>query len=157
MTMRRISSSCTLLHKWSVVIPFIGLLIAYAHIRQHPFPEDPRFIACFLVFAVAMCAVHVAFSLKLADEVLDAGDRLRVRRRGVEVTIALADIERVWKRWWSNPDQIVLQLRSPGELGERIAFIPQTDLLGFGGKAVLTDLRRRVSEARTRLQPGRRR
>ncbi|MEI2430595.1 hypothetical protein RDV84_15930 [Lysobacter yananisis] len=58
-----------------------------------------------------------------ADEVEIVGNVLRVRRRGEEIRVALADVERVTTRGWTR-SQINLELREPGRFGRTISFFP---------------------------------
>lgn len=87
----------------------------------------------------------------LADEVQDGGDYLLVRKGAIEKRIPLADIFNVSMNQFTNPKRVTLRLRSPGELGDEIAFIPKMPGFGlnpFARNPVVEDLMRRVDQAR---------
>ncbi|QWP74670.1 hypothetical protein J5226_13310 [Lysobacter sp. K5869] len=146
-----ISSRWTPVWKWGGVPPlivFVGSLSAYGW----PPGVDSVETRALMVCACALLLVLVFMSTwNAADEVVDAGDRLKVRLRGVEAIVLLADIEQVSIRNWSNPDRIVLKLRKPGWLGDRIMFIPRGNfwLSRFGGNGVYLDLRERIGRGRS--------
>lgn len=89
---------------------------------------NPPFIV-FLLFPVVM-AVPMYFAVRhfvftLADDVVDLGDALRIRRDGDEVRIALKDIASAKPSRLSNPPRALLTLRqSGGPFGQRIFFLP---------------------------------
>ena len=58
----------------------------------------------------------------LADEVLDAGDALIVRRGGQEERISLSDIKNVSYSRYMNPPQVTLSLRQT-VFGDTICFL----------------------------------
>ncbi|MFD0322804.1 hypothetical protein [Lysobacter gummosus] len=63
-----------------------------------------------------------------ADEVLDLGNRVRVRRGGKVEEIALDDVRSVGMVRSSRPGYVVLYLsRRSRELGDRVMFLPRLD------------------------------
>ncbi|MEH6420235.1 hypothetical protein [Pseudomonas sp. CGJS7] len=119
----------------------------YWRVVRADFPDDQVLLACFAFFTL-LCVGQLVSSWHLADSVDDLGDRLLVRRRGVEISIALNDIERVSKQWFKNPDHIALQLRRPTVFGSRIVFVAaMSPWHGFGENEILVDLRRRIGRA----------
>jgi hypothetical protein len=91
----------------------------------------------------------------LADEVLDAGDHLLVKRRGTEERISIANIMNVSVSSYVNPIRVSLRLVKPGKLGPVIAFTPQAPftLNPFAKNRVAEDLIVRVHRERTRGAP----
>ena len=86
---------------------------------------------------------------ELADEVLDGGDHLIVRKDGIVEHIPLAEIEAVKESIWRRqPPQIELVLKAPGKLGRVIAFVPTNYTLVPLMRSPLTyELRDRVARA----------
>ncbi|MGH8079942.1 MAG: hypothetical protein ACREP7_05160 [Lysobacter sp.] len=129
-------------------MPVIAFPIVYTQANHELFRTNRFGMEILFVVIVVASIAQFAYMWTLADEVDDAADRLKLKRRGVDATVLLADVERVSKTWWSNPDRIVLHLRRPGPLGERVAFIPRGKGLGFGTSPVFADLKGRVEQAR---------
>lgn len=82
-----------------------------------------------LLLLLGMAALG-AYAMKtflwdLADEVYDEGDALRVRRRGVEERVAMANVQDVT---YANmrPARMTLHLVRAGRFGSRISFTPAT-------------------------------
>ncbi|NJS38646.1 MAG: hypothetical protein HC783_06095 [Rhodobacteraceae bacterium] len=59
-----------------------------------------------------------------ADEVVLEGDRLIVRKRGIEERIALSSIVNVDATEFTRPARITLRLRTPCSFGDEIRFFP---------------------------------
>ena len=75
-------------------------------------------------------ALNRTMFFRMADEVLDGGDHLRIRKGRAEELLAFtdlisADVSTFWRMRW-----ITLKLRTPTRLGDRIAFLPQASLWG---------------------------
>ncbi len=107
------------------------------------------FLPAFAVVFVLL--VRRSYLWQLADEVLDAGDALLVRRGAVQVRVPLAGIAEV--RLWSasTPPRIELRLAHPSRLGASVAFMPTWH--GYTGtplaeNPVAADLVARVERAR---------
>src|SRR5579863_1899076 len=60
----------------------------------------------------------------LADAVYDEGDALRVRFRGDEERIPLANIINISYSGLTNPARATLTLRQPGRFGKEVTFSP---------------------------------
>jgi len=80
-----------------------------------------------------LCAALVYFFWKtqihsLADEVLDCGDGLKVRRGRVEDAIPLSKISSVDVSSSGGFHRITVRLRERSKLGNRIEFLPQASL-----------------------------
>jgi nitrate/nitrite transporter NarK len=87
-----------------------------------------------------------------ADEVLDGGDFLMVRRDGVEECVPLSKIFDVTLSQRSNPLYITLRLVDPGKFGGEIVFLPAMPMLtidAFGRSRVAENLIARVGRERS--------
>jgi len=93
----------------------------------------------------------------LADEVLDAGDHLRVRKGAIEIDVPLAEIEGVRESLFQKqPPRIELLLKAPGPFGRVIAFIPSRySLMPLTRSELTYELRERVDRAHREHAPGR--
>ncbi len=86
----------------------------------------------------------------LADEVLDGGTYLLMRKGEVMVRIELRDVMNVNFNQLSNPRRVALKLRTPNELGDKIVFIPMRSTLNpFARNAFVDELVLRVDAARS--------
>jgi hypothetical protein len=82
---------------------------------------------------------------RLADEVLDCGDRLKIRRGRVEETIPLSQVSAVVVASSGGFHRITLTLRQRSKLfGHRIEFLPQASL--WSNLAALKALAQDLSE-----------
>jgi hypothetical protein len=92
----------------------------------------------------------------LADEVLDGGDHLIVRKDSGELVVPFDHIEAIRETsWLRNPPRLELILKAPGPLGRVIAFIPSSySLVPFAKSAIFHELTQRLEMARR--QEGRR-
>ena len=86
---------------------------------------------------------------ELADEVLDGGDYLVVRKDGIVEQVPLAEIEEIKESIWQRqPPRVELVLRAPGTFGRVITFIPINYTLVPLMRSPLTyELRDRVARA----------
>jgi hypothetical protein len=80
-----------------------------------------------------LCAALIYFFWKtqmhrLADEVLDCGDSLNVRRGRTQETIPLSAVAAVQVSSSGGFHRITVRLRSSGRLGNRVEFLPQASL-----------------------------
>jgi hypothetical protein len=82
---------------------------------------------------------------RLADEVLDCGDRLKVRRGRIEETIPLSQVSVVGVSSSGGFHRITLRLKERSKLfGDRIEFLPQASL--WSNLAALKALAQELSE-----------
>jgi hypothetical protein len=82
---------------------------------------------------------------RLADEVLDCGERLKVRRGRTEETIPLSQVSAVEVSSSSGFHRITLRLKERSKhFGDRIEFLPQASL--WSNLGALKDLARDLSE-----------
>ena len=87
---------------------------------------------------------------RLADEVTDCDDHLKVRRGRMEATIPLSDIETADVSTSSGIHRITVRLRQPTTLGGQIEFLPQASLWSnlAGVKRVAAGLMDRANQAK---------
>jgi hypothetical protein len=87
-----------------------------------------------IVIAVAILGSFALFFLmkmqvhRLADEVVDCGEFLKIRRGRTELEVPLADVSGVEVATFSGIHRISIQLPRPTKLGTRIEFLPQASL-----------------------------
>ena len=89
----------------------------------------------------------------LADAVYDEGDALRVRLRGDEERIPLANIINISYAGLTNPPRATLTLRQPGRFGKEVTFSPVQKLFGpllRSTNPIVSDLIERMDAARRR-------
>jgi len=108
------------------------------------------------LFVVGILCVFFGYFLRkthihrLADEVTDCGDHLKVRRGRTEATIPLSDIEAADVSTSSGIHRITVRLRQPTVLGGQIEFLPQASLWSNlpGVKRVAAGLTDRANQAK---------
>ncbi|WP_444927653.1 hypothetical protein ACJJI4_07860 [Microbulbifer sp. TRSA002] len=106
----------------------------------------------FLVMPIFM-AVFGFFFLKkllwsLADEVYDEGESLLFQKGSKRQRVQLKDIINVNYAQMNAPERIVLQVRTEGDIGKELAFIPPMRLNFFSKSPIVVDLIDRVDRAR---------
>ena len=109
-------------------------------------PLSPAwFIASLLLTAVGVVYIRT-FVLPLADEVVDHGDALLVRRGRHSIRVPLGDIERVEYALVFDPPRIVLHAGSAGT----VAFMPYLNagMCVFREHPLVAELRERSQGAR---------
>jgi len=87
----------------------------------------------------------------IADEVVDCGDSLLVRRGEIEEKVPLTNILRVSESPFSESVRIVLHLVVPGRFGRVIAFMPRNQparINPFARNPVVKELAERAISAR---------
>jgi hypothetical protein len=116
-------------------------------LQQNPAPS--------LFAAGTLCALFAYFLRKtqihrLADEVMDCDDHLKVRRGRTEETIRFANIAAADVSTSSGIPRITVRLRQPTKLGAKIEFLPQASLWSnlSGVKRVATSLTDRANQAK---------
>jgi len=110
----RLSSRSSPFLKWGLpilwLLVFAGVGVA-AWMQPH---ADVGALVMVCVMPVFLAVVYRFQIWPLADAVDDAGDALRIRRRGVELRIPLADIVNVSSSRHSRSRRITLRLRRAG-------------------------------------------
>ena len=102
-------------------------------------------LAVFLGVFIWKTRIH-----RLADEVFDNEDRLKVRRGRKEEIIPFANIAAVDVSTGAGIPRIIVRLRKPTRLGLRIEFLPQASLWGnpLGLQRVAAGLTERANQAK---------
>lgn len=112
--------------------------------------SDPTY---FLGIAVAAAAVYVFQRLLVrdtADEVVDLGEYLMVRRGGTRDRIDVANILKVDASVNLSPPLVTLHLVKPGKFGRLVSFIPAGGNMNpVGGHPLVAELMRRAHESRS--------
>jgi hypothetical protein len=87
---------------------------------------------------------------RLADEVIDCDDSLKVRRGELEAIIPFSSIATADVSTSSGIHRITVRLRDPTKLGNRIEFLPQASLWSnlAGVQRVAADLAERGNQAK---------
>jgi len=147
----RISSQTTFFYKRVFPIMWFGFLAVFLVIAllgggsPFPFVLVPVLMGGFGYF------FFKRFVFDLADEVLDGGDYLVVKKAGEEARVALRDIVNVSYAALQNPSRVTLSLHSPCMFGDEISFVvPATFGAPFRKSPIVADLIKRVDDARRR-------
>lgn len=146
--MRRISSSMTVWHKRIFPVIWFGLLGVYLFfaLRHRPLPIVPLAIApALMLFGFFVMRAYV---WDLADEVLDDGDRLMIRKGALQQTLLLRDVAEVRITRNSDPTRLTLVLAAPGVLGDKIVFVPAfaaASLVPFSRHPLAKELEDRIA------------
>jgi hypothetical protein len=115
-------------------------------LRQNPAPSlfAMGVVGAFFVFFLRRTQIH-----RLADEVQDCGDHLRVRRGRTEETIRFSNIAIAEVATGSGIHRITLRLRKSTKLGGQVEFLPQASLWSNVSrvKRVAADLTDRAHQA----------
>jgi hypothetical protein len=116
-------------------------------LRRNPAPGAiaVAILSAALVYFFWKTQIH-----RLADEVLDCGDHLKVRRGRIEETIPLSQVSAAEVSSSGGFHRITIRLRMPAQLGNRIEFLPQASLWSNLGaiKQVALDLTRRATSSK---------
>jgi hypothetical protein len=126
--MRLLSSRWTFFYKrvfpliWFGFLAFCALFAVFIERAHGRF--DPLVLLGPAVMMGIGYVIMRGFVFDLADEVVDAGNALVVRKSGDEVRIPLADIINVDCATFTNPPRITLTLRTPCRFGRKIVFSP---------------------------------
>jgi len=151
--MRVISFRDTILYKRGFWLSAVALVAAVAA----PSVVDGSLFSHPVVHLVPLC-ILIAFwayflqkgrFFSIADEVVDGGDFLKVRRARTEVIIPFSAITSAEVKSEYGMHRITIHLRERTKFGERIDFWPQASLWGnlFGVQQVAMDLANRAKKA----------
>jgi len=145
--MRQISSQLTFIYK--IVFPVIWFGALGIFTVAIAVSDAPKFLlAVVLAMAIIGYLVLRAIIFPLADEVLDAGDALIVRRARDEIRLPLSQIAEVRYARFHHPERTALILRDETVFGRRISFILPFRINMFVKSPIALDLQRRVGIAR---------
>ena len=147
--MRAISFKNTALFKRGIWLSAIALILFVAapsvlngNLWRNPLPSA---IAIGILCAALIYFFWNTQMHRLADEVLDCGDRLKVRRGRIEETIPLSQISAAEVTSRGGFHRISLRLKERSKLfGNRIEFLPQASL--WSNLAALKGLVQDLSE-----------
>ena len=103
-----------------------------------------------IVMMVFGFVIMKRFIWDLADEVLDGGDHLLVRKGGLEQKIYLNDIVNIEHMGMSSPPRVTIMCRTPGPLGTEVAFTAPISFNPFAKPPLVRDLIERVDRTRRR-------
>ena len=151
---KRISSLRTVIAKrifpvlWSSVT-VMGALIAFG---EGALESRPALVFGPVVMGVCGLLLWWLLASDLADEVLDCGDHLLVRRGGIQDRVFFSDIADVETSSSVSPSRIILCLVMPTKVGTRVAFTPAAanSLNPFVKNRLAEELAHRAREARSR-------
>ena len=151
--MKVISFKNTILLKrgmWLTAVALVAV-VATPSIFDGSFQRDP------VVHVIPMCILGgfwIYFLRKmqfhrLADEVWDCEDYLKVRKGRLEEAIPFSNVSKVDVSTSNNIHRIMVCLREPTKLGGQIVFLPQASLWSnlAGVKRVAVDLTERATQA----------
>jgi hypothetical protein len=136
---------------WLSAAALLAFVVAPAalngELRSNPVPSSiavSLFLAA-LVYFLWRTQVH-----RLADEVLDGQESLKVRRGRIEETILLSSVSAVDVTSRGGFHRITIRLRERTKLGRQIEFLPQASLWSnvVAIKALALDLTERAQQAR---------
>ncbi|MGH8079944.1 MAG: hypothetical protein ACREP7_05170, partial [Lysobacter sp.] len=105
--MNRISLPTTRFHKKVMPVVMLSLFSAVFVVAFFSYPVDPTFVSMILVIMFVL-AIDLALMRRLADEVIDEGAWLRVRKGDVEERVMLSDIREIRVSFKSNPTRMTL-------------------------------------------------
>ena len=118
-------------------------------LRQNPGPSlfAVGVVGAFFVYFLRRTQIH-----RLADEVQDCGDHLKVRRGRTEEMIRFSNIAIVDVATGSGIHRITVRLLNPTKFGGQIEFLPQASLWSSVSrvKRVAADLTDRAHQAHER-------
>lgn len=159
-TMRVISFKNTLLFKrgiWLSGAALIAFVMAPSALNgglwHDPVPNWGAvcILAGFLVYFLRKTPIH-----RLADEVVDCEDHLKVRRGKTEELIPLSNVSSADVSSSNGLHRITVRLIEPAKLGGQIEFLPQASLWSNlpGVRRVAADLGDRANQARSGHRNG---
>lgn len=148
--MKKLTSGSTYLQKrvFPVIFGCVAGLMALPISNQAS--AIPLVLAILIGLITGFLATKFAMHLtsQYVDEVYDAGDCLVIRKRGIEESIDLRDIQEVCSSIMS-PAGVWLHLRRDSSFGWSIKFLPGSSLFAFSKLA--KSLNNRIKEAESGL------
>jgi hypothetical protein len=130
--MQIISFKYTVLFKRGIWLTAAALMVFVAAPRildgsvwTDPAPSviAPAILGSFLLYFLVKMQI-----LRLADEVVNCSDHLKVRRGRTELVIPISNIASAEVLTFSGIHRICVHLLQPAKLGARIEFLPQASL-----------------------------
>ena len=128
--MRLVSSKMTFFFKWVLPISWLFgvLLLSFSGVLSDSGME-PSIILLLIGAALVIIFVYWFVVLKLADEVLDTGNALVVRKGGQEERIALSDIKDIKFSHFHSLPRVRLSLRRHTVFGDRVSFLAPVSMV----------------------------
>lgn len=112
-------------------------------------PFNPKFVAIALLMTFGGTVLMWLLVWDLADEVVDEGGYLRVRKGRIEERVMLRDVVKVSYSGNTNPVRLSLWLHRPNRLGDRVVFIPKGFVWRLSGEHPMAEeLRARAERLR---------
>ena len=150
---KRISSQMTFFTKRIFPVMWFGFLsiwtiAAVVGVLFSDAPAPMLLVPCVMAPIGILVMRHLVFDL--ADEVLDEGDSLVVRKGRVTERIRLAEIKNVSYSGFTNPRRVTLTLRRKTRLGDEISYAAPTTFSPFSKHPSVNALIDRVDAARGR-------
>ncbi|HEY2346495.1 MAG TPA: hypothetical protein VGH80_11500 [Xanthomonadaceae bacterium] len=150
--MHVISSPYTSLIKWGYAVVWLGfwLILGAVLVAKLMHRDDrPEIIEAISFATVMLLLGYLFFSMflwNLADEVVDGGTLLEVRRGSVREVIELSQIMRVAGSNFGvgHLYQVFLRLRTPCAFGRLVRFVPRRNASWYGHGEVASDLAMRI-------------
>ena len=151
--MKRISSRSTFFSKRIFPVIWFGILAVFVagSVMDGAVWRDPMALLAPALMAVMGFLLMRFFVWDLADEVLDYGDHLLVRRGSEEERIALSNVMNVNASLNMNPQRVTLRLVTPGKFGQNVSFSPSASfsLNPFAKSPIVEELIVRAHQARS--------
>ena len=109
----------------AVIACVTGPLLVNGSVWANPLPNllGVGILTLFFAYMLFKARVH-----SLADEVIDRGDSLEIRRGRTEVIVSFSNIVKADVATRGGIHRIILSLREPTRLGGQIEFLPQASL-----------------------------
>lgn len=133
--------------KWVFPIIWFGILALGAFRILNRAQTDIALVLIPVGIAVVGFVVMRRFIWSLADEVLDSGEFLLVRKGDLEQKIYLSDIVNIDYMRLTSPPRVTILCRTPGPLGTEVAFIAPITFNPFKKPRLIQDLIERVDRA----------
>lgn len=152
--MKRISAATTIISKrifpvvWALVL--VAVLVGGVIDGKHR--SDPLFFLPPVAVLVFGLFLWRGLAADLADEVLDMGDYLIVRKGQTTEKVLLANVMNVDSSFNVNPPRITLHLVNPCRLGRLVSFSPKSgpSLNPFAKNPLIEELVLRAHAARAK-------
>ena len=114
--------------------------------NKKPHPDYPTLAVTLATLGIILNVVFKRRMWGLADEVLDGGDYVVIRRGKREARVELANISEVSVDS-GLPTKVTLQLRLPSEFGAKVSFLPNpTARNPLATSSIAEDLVQRVQQ-----------
>jgi hypothetical protein len=120
----------------------LALVVIFVAFRE-TWPANPFLLPSAMIISVVSSVLLAVGYFRLADEVIDAGDHLVIRKGDEEMRVPLHDVKKASASIWG----VTLHLDPPVQAFSTISFAPARTL---GRGAVLMSLHSRIAAAKRR-------